>query len=473
MSYPHLNPYNFQMMPFPLFQNAINESESNTQAPLGMVIFTALSAIAVSSQGLIDVCLPTGSVVPTSLMIMVIANSGERKSTVENKFLSDIRLFEKTQNEEYQTSIVAWKDNEKLWDAKGKALLKVIQNKINKAEPVNEDETVFLAHQQYKPNCPRKLKILYEDVTAQALFLGLKKNAPVAGLVSSEGATILGGSVFNDLSKLNAIWSGDSITVDRASTESFYLEGGRLSILAMLQPAALKKYIESRGEQARGSGLLARFLVCSAGTTQGTRFLKNMPISWSANRLFNQRICEVLNKYKSTYQDEYFERKIVRFSHEAAVYWTNFYNETESNINVGGRYAQLGDHASKLAENVARVAALLHFFEGFDGDISVTSLHAAIMLCDNSSKDFADIFNPISQDCMDAQLLDEWLNAYRAVNTRYVNKNTIRQKGPNILRDRNRLNMAIEVLKQHGRVNVIKDNKTYLVDVFPWLLGHH
>ena len=53
MSYPHLNPYNFQMMPFPLFQNAINESESNTQAPLGMVIFTALSAIAVSSQGFV------------------------------------------------------------------------------------------------------------------------------------------------------------------------------------------------------------------------------------------------------------------------------------------------------------------------------------------------------------------------------------------------------------------------------------
>ena len=65
------------------------------------------------------------------------------------------------------------------------------------------------------PAKPKEFKVLYEDSTSEALFHGMYENLSTAGLISSEGAGVLEGRAFNDLSKQNAIWSGDSITIDR------------------------------------------------------------------------------------------------------------------------------------------------------------------------------------------------------------------------------------------------------------------
>ncbi|WP_083293880.1 DUF3987 domain-containing protein [Pseudomonas lundensis] len=77
--------------PLPLIGAAIDEAENNIQAPLPLILFSALTAISVSMQGLFDVRKPNGQCVPVSLMLLSIANSGERKSTAENIFLAPVR----------------------------------------------------------------------------------------------------------------------------------------------------------------------------------------------------------------------------------------------------------------------------------------------------------------------------------------------------------------------------------------------
>ena len=77
-------------MPLPLLSAAVDEAQNNIKAPRPLIFSTALAAIAVAIQGLFDVRKPNGQRVPLSLMLLTIANSGERKSTVENVFLGAI-----------------------------------------------------------------------------------------------------------------------------------------------------------------------------------------------------------------------------------------------------------------------------------------------------------------------------------------------------------------------------------------------
>lgn len=455
----------------PLVRGATNEVEQNSQVPQGLAVYTALSALAIACQGLIDVQVPiTESVVPTSLMILIGALSGERKTTVQGILFEAIRAFQSNQRTTFEEAAKRWEKEQLIREAKARALLKKIERKTAKGQSTDEEEQALLSLGQEAPPYPIKFKLLYEDTTSAALFRGLHEAYPSAGLVSSEGASILNGSALNDLAKQNSIWSGDTITVDRSSVESFELSGARLTVLAMVQPSEIKAYLERRGERARASGLWARFLICSPGSTQGTRYLKGHIPSWESCKRFNQRIEQLLKMNLDQLGTENFKRKVVRFSPEAARVWETYFNDVESMINDGKRYESAGDHASKLGENVARVAALLHYFEGFEGDISPKTLNTAIYICDSASRDFATLFMPPPQEELDAVLLNAWLDErYRNIGHLRIFKNTIRQSGPNVLRDKARLNNALAALEKQGLVVVFREGKTHVVMLSPFL----
>lgn len=81
-------------IPGSLLRQAVDEVENNIQAPKPLILFGALTAISVATQGVFDVQKPNGQIVPISLMLLSIADSGERKSTVEDRFLKVIREFQ-------------------------------------------------------------------------------------------------------------------------------------------------------------------------------------------------------------------------------------------------------------------------------------------------------------------------------------------------------------------------------------------
>lgn len=94
------SPQNLQA-PFPLdalpniIKQAVIEAQRNTRAPMGLVASSAISAVAVACQNSIDVVRPNGLESPCSLFMLAIAESGERKSTVDSIFTRAINEFEK------------------------------------------------------------------------------------------------------------------------------------------------------------------------------------------------------------------------------------------------------------------------------------------------------------------------------------------------------------------------------------------
>ncbi|SFP21382.1 YfjI family protein [Pseudomonas borbori] len=454
----------------PLLNAAVDEVQNNVKAPRPLILSTALAAISVVIQGLVDVQKPNGQVVPASLMLLTIAESGERKSGAENIFMKSIRDFQAAQNVQYQKQLRAWDVKKSIWEVERKTLLKCVAKNLEKGVASDDEELRLFEHEIAKPERPKEFKLLYEDATSEALFHGMHQNLPTAGLISSEGGGVLSGRGFNDLSKQNAIWSGDSITVDRKTSDSFELKGGRLTVSIMVQDAVFKNYMVRRGELSRGSGLLARFLVCYPISTRGYRIENNMTQSWEHNDGYSARMTELLLQNLDLLGDPAREKKVIKFTAEACEYGLFIANTIEAEIRKGGRLDGAGDHASKLFENIARVAALLHYFEGFGGDVSLDTLNVAINICKWYSDEFVRIFLPPPQFEADAAELMEWLSFHRSCGRRYVAKNHVLQYGPYKVRKKSRLNLAVEYLCSQRLISVLDRWGKVLIDLKPGLL---
>ncbi|WP_417516113.1 YfjI family protein [Marinobacter sp.] len=451
----------------PLISSAAAEIEHNIQAPKPMIYSCIFGAISLVQQGLIDVRLPIGQVVPTSQMYLTIGDSGERKTAVESSVLAEIYRFQKRQKYEFTQNLRAWKVEHDLWRAERKAIIKSAVNKGAGEALSDLSRQQLLEHENSEPKKPREFKIIYDDSTSEALFYGLYQNLPAAGLISSEGGGVLAGRAFNDLAKQNAIWSGDTITVDRATRESFDLVDRRLTVMLMVQNSAFEAYMDRRGEATRGSGLWARFLVSRPESTQGNRFVRNGSPAAEKQELFNSRMNELLNQVVGLLEAPESEKQVLHFSPDASNLWTDIANEIEVQIRPGGRFENAGDHASKLPNNIARLAASIHWFEGYEGDISKEVLNMAIDIGFWYSDEYLGIFLPPPRHIVDAQELRNWLDSVRMGNQRYIRKNHIRQYGPGRIRNKVRLNDALDILKMEGQVSIFTAQNVTCVDLFP------
>lgn len=423
----------------------------NMKSPRPLIMFGLLTAMSVTIQGLFDVRKPNGQCVPISLLLLTVADSGERKSSTVEKFLGPIRDFQKRQGDIWLVQEREWQVKEKIWLIKNKEIEKKIKLLCCKQESTAEVELELIKHFNVRPAKPRSFRILYDDSTSEALFCGLYENLSTAGIISSEGG--LKGRAFNDLAKQNAMWSGDPIVVDRKTAGSYQLHGARLTFSAMTQSVAFQSYMKTRGDDARGSGLWARFLVCEPISNRGKRLLDSTTISHEHIQRYTERVEELLVRNLDVLNNPSGKRAEVAFSPAASELWMEVYNEIESEMKEGGRFDKAADLASKLADNIARVAALLHIFEGVEGDISIESLRFSIDLCLWCSEEFYRLFVPVSEMESDVSRLEEWLGIKKMEGYQYVKRNEIMQYGPRRLRSKKRLDACLDEMASRNLIS--------------------
>jgi hypothetical protein len=101
-----------------LIARAVFEAKAITQAPEAMIFLTAISAVSVASQGLINVKLPTGKVCPTAIWGLTVAGSGERKSTAWNIFMKGIKSFQKARAEIHKKELDIYDIKSELYEKK-------------------------------------------------------------------------------------------------------------------------------------------------------------------------------------------------------------------------------------------------------------------------------------------------------------------------------------------------------------------
>ncbi|WP_414927173.1 DUF3987 domain-containing protein, partial [Pseudomonas zeae] len=169
-------------------------------------------------------------------------------------------------NEAYQASerdLVEHRVKHQMWNTAKRHLERTYSKSARQEDDVGTRTALeaIAEHVRTEPQPARSGKFLYEDTTPQALVQMLYENTPNGCLLTSEASSIFSGKALGELDKLNTLWDGGSVIVDRVSRESFILQNARLTLSLMAQPSVIANFMGKRGEEARGIGFLARFLV--------------------------------------------------------------------------------------------------------------------------------------------------------------------------------------------------------------------
>jgi putative DNA primase/helicase len=128
----------------------------------------------------------------------------------------------------------------------------------------------------------------------------------------------------------------------------------------MVQPEALRGFIERAGALPRGTGFLARFLIAWPESTQGQRSYRPAPVAMPAVERFNVRIRALLDTPLTTDALGGLAPTVLDLSASAHAAWAQAHDTIEHELASGGSYAPIRDVAAKAAENIARLAALFH-----------------------------------------------------------------------------------------------------------------
>jgi putative DNA primase/helicase len=416
--------------------------------------------------------------------MLTLADSGERKSTVDRFFTTAIRQHEEKQAEASKPDLEGYEAAIDVWNAKRDGLLAAIKEATKKAQTTTDLETALETLQSEKPTKPRVERLLLGDETPESLAWNLSQHWPSAGVVSSEAGVIFGAhgmgkdSVMRNMSLLNVLWDGGTHSVGRRTSESFTVRGARLTLALQVQEPTLREFFARCGTLARGTGFLARILVLWPESTQGFRPFTEPPETWPNLSDFNVRIAKILAKEAPMDENGALTPLMLTMDSTAKAAGVDFHDKIESMLVTHGELYDVRDVASKAADNVARLAALFHVFVSNDSDISNSISAECVEAASNivawhlneSRRLFGELAVPA--ELMDAVRLDAWLISYcRQHRTRLVPIADVQQFGPNALRRKSVIDAAMLELKEANRARWILDGKRKTIAVNPALLA--
>ncbi len=492
-------PYPVDFLP-PVARDAVVEYQQWGRQPMAMVAMSALGQMALACQGLADVARNERLVSPCSLNLLVMAESGERKTAADKVFGRAAREWQAREREqrlpEFRRASAMHKD----WLARTDGVKKQITSLAAKDDESNEEKLARLRDRlielEQNPILVRPLPLLnFEDVNSASLAWALATGWPSAGLFSDEGGTVIGGqgmgadNATSLLALLNLVWDGRDFVPTRKQAAVAELRGRRFSAFLMVQPDLLLKLIE-RG--ARNIGFIARFLLASPASTMGTRLYQDPPPGWQALPAFDSSITRLLEAdlpIDTTGDDKgrlmRLTPPVMTLSRAAKRAFVDYHDAVERELGRFGAFDAVKDVGSKSAENACRIAAVCQIFAqgGPAPEVDETHMQAGIAIAawhlGEAKRLFLEVDAP--QNLTDARELGAWL---AGKGQELANSNgepiidragelalrDIQRCGPNQVRDSLRRDAALEVLVEAGHVRLLSRGRQKRLVIHPDLL---
>ncbi|CAI2160153.1 Uncharacterised protein [Serratia fonticola] len=416
----------------------------DVDAPIELISGTVLSAVSLACQGFIEVQFPDGRKKPCSLYNLILADSGERKSTIHSLVMKPFLDFERKDKIVWEKASANYNADMLIWNTQNKIILKEVSRKIDKGESYNEERRSLARLSTQKPRPPKKMKLIYTDTTPEAMQRGLYDNIPSAGYISAEASVFFEGRAKNNLGFLNELWDGASIDVERRSKESFSVVNARFSMLLLVQNDIFIQYFKKYGRRATGSGFLSRFLISAVPGGQFRRLSTSYSVNSQELAIFHERINELLTRIEGEYKyKQQEERDIEDYSdeseedsdekddvieeHKPKVLCLSpnsqrdlvlFYRDIETIAYDFRNNNAIKAWALKLAENTLRLAGLLQYFSEEDkNEISVEIFDCAIKITKYYARNTINLFlTTFATPEQDSENLYDWLKKRLAIN---------------------------------------------------------
>jgi Protein of unknown function (DUF3987) len=450
-------PYPLDALP-PTMRAAVIAYQSFGQQPIPLVASSALSAAALATQGLLNVGRDKNLIGPISLNLIVIAASGERKTSADRRMRLGAQQWQREFRDRHVAEVAESESQIAAWHAERDGILSKIKSasggQPNKSGSSIVDLKGALAQlEARKPNRAILPTLFYEDVTPEALAQEIAAGWPSAALWSDEGALVVGSHGMSDDSALryfgllNRFWDGNSFERSRTTAKSFTVTGRRLTCSLMMQPIVLCQLASVAGGIARGIGFLARFLMAWPYSTMGTRFYREGNLAAPALANWDAKIKELLSlPLTADAKTMALNPPTIFLSDRAHNHFIEFHNDAERELGRTGQFGEVADFAAKAAENAARIAGTFWALEqGPSGEISAEAMEAGAAVEAwhlHEAKRIIDA-TKVPQAVSDATLLVEWMRRQ----TRWqVSPREILHEGPALLRNKKRRDSAVDTL---------------------------
>jgi hypothetical protein len=297
---------------------------------------------------------------------------------------------------------------------------------------------------------------LVDDPSPEALVLHLAESRGFAGVFSSEGGTFVGGTAFNDETKirtgalLNKLWDAGEIRRLRVGTGKTFLRGRRCSMHIMLQPVVAEQLFGD--DQLAGLGTLARVLTVAPESAIGSRRWREQPADVTAIlNVYNTKLLNLLTRQPRSLPDDPQALDPIELTlhPNARVMWIGFHDHVEAEVRTGGALAPIQGFAAKLPEHAGRLAAVLAAYGGPDCvEVSPEAMANGIELAQHYAGEMLRLHGAaaVASDLKLAQRLLIWLQARGAP---LFHLAEVYQRGLNTLGDAATARRIVSVLEDH------------------------
>ncbi|MFH1109471.1 MAG: DUF3987 domain-containing protein [Planctomycetota bacterium] len=365
------------------FCEAVAES---VQVPLDSVVFLVLAVGGTALAKRIEVPVLPDWTEPVNIFVVVVMESGERKSAVFRIVLSPVVEYEQEENERLAPLI----EQSQVELAMLVAEMKHEQGRAAKATKPDDRRAARqrvkeLAEQIRTTKIILPLQLTADDATPEAIGQLLHQQSGRIALMSPEGDVfdLMAGRYSDGVGRLGVYLkghAGDDYKLNRVSRANEYVRGPALTVGLAVQPDVLRGLMEKPG--FRGRGLLARFLYSLPASLVGFRKLNSssVPAQVLADYARLVRAALQLQPTVDAHGNPY--PFVVQVSPEAVAELNRFRAWAETELRTGGELSTMRDWGSKLPGAVCRVAAIFHgLFYAARGDPSAYPLDAETMLC--------------------------------------------------------------------------------------------
>ena len=469
-------PYPTDALPAAL-RAAVEEVRDFVQAPVGLVACSALAALSAAAQGMANVRRDAQLVGPASVYLLTVADSGERKTSADEFFSRAVHEWERDVAAVKAPDVARAAAERAAFEEKRAGIQESIRRTARAGKNSLALETALCDLLLQEPEKVIVPRLLYVDVTPESLAFELSHGHPCGAMLSAEAGAILGGhamsadTVMRNLALLNTLWDGGEMRVDRRTQPGFTIRGRRLSVGLMVQEITLRDFLERARGLARGTGFLARFLTCWPVSTQGTRTYRSAPKTMPALAAYSRRVRALLDAPLQTDERGDLTPPELSLSAKALQAWIRFHDGVERELGDRGELRDIRDVGSKAAENVARVAGLLHILDhGAKGEISSDHVIAAGRIVSWHLGEAQRLLGALDvpDAVSNAILLERWLRA-EALRTgdERIPTREIRRLGPNAVRQDAELSAALAELATRQRARFRRKGKRRFIEINP------
>jgi hypothetical protein len=345
--------------------NYVKALAENTQTSIDMASVIALGILAVCAGRHYRIEGNSNYYEPLNLYVLLVAEPGERKSSIMQNMTRFLFEYEQSENERLKPQITVYKQKKSNLES----TIKNLQERLGKSQ--NDKQLLFeLKSKQSELNELQEVKPLRlyaDDCSSEALTTLLSENDGMMAVISAEG------SIFDIIAgryntKINMdVWlkghSGDEIRVDRKNRMTEYISNPRLTTVLAIQPSVLDEIMNNK--TMAGRGLIARFLIAIPLSRIGQRIFVSDAIAPEAVESFRLVLMKILTSIHSD------DIQTLRLTKEAQGVIESYFNENE--VLLSDRECPMREWLAKNVGAVLRIAGILHLASGYDHNTLVSS----------------------------------------------------------------------------------------------------